>query len=372
MSVGTVETARKVAGAVEEALCAAGVVEVTVFVSVPLTAKNTLNGNDLAVLAVTFEKRVIEQAGALVGLAGVSAYICGAPSLGDRRRRGGGGGKLIDTAAPPVGINISSSQVLSDVIVPLHPAGPKPIVNLACTGLSSKDFSCPAVFGHVGGSDNKPVPLNMVVKILCNHSNKKVGRTGYHILMGGISNKQATKLKSLLEETSASKCGNGLGTCRVERDNDIGGAAVASELPVVAGRANHIDRRNGAAKVVVGARGKGRGSIVGMSLSIAARGSDVVGVDSRCGAAIVAEEEAKNRPCVVAGSRRKMSSGGVGDGRIGGSVRKGDWTDDGTGGGNGAGRCCDSRRWRRALWRSKTACWQSRWPSLPDRRSASL
>lgn len=59
------------------------------------------------------------------------------------------------------------------------------IIELARTGLTSRNFTCAAEFFRLAGTLHEPCPLNLIVQILHNETNRKTGRSAYRILMVG-------------------------------------------------------------------------------------------------------------------------------------------------------------------------------------------
>ncbi len=69
-----------------------------------------------------------------------------------------------------------------------------PIIELGCTGLTSRNFLCASVFERVDGTLRKPTPLNLVIKILRNHSNRRTGRTQHRIILVDYGSGTQTEL----------------------------------------------------------------------------------------------------------------------------------------------------------------------------------
>ncbi|SJX65419.1 uncharacterized protein SRS1_15689 [Sporisorium reilianum f. sp. reilianum] len=95
----------------------------------------------------------------------------------------------MDTSLPrsPVAVAQSTSDTHPDqpASIVAQSRAP-PAILLPGTNLSSVDFCHPARFRIVGGSDEEPVPLNMVVKVKRNYFNDESGKTNFRIVIVDI------------------------------------------------------------------------------------------------------------------------------------------------------------------------------------------
>ncbi|CBQ69771.1 hypothetical protein sr15689 [Sporisorium reilianum SRZ2] len=99
---------------------------------------------------------------------------------------------LVDVFAPTI-LPVAAAAADLDAVTGAPHREPRAIL-LPGTNLSSVDFCHPAKFRIVGGTDEEPSPLNMIVKITRNHFNNKIGRTNFRIVMVDIGDGKERKM----------------------------------------------------------------------------------------------------------------------------------------------------------------------------------